>query len=98
MGNAGCFKFRRRQEETDESKAYEPLLHQEEKDAVNNLLKYYDEGTSMVHFAVTVYCSSWYRKFPINKPFTRSIKSLDCAKLFRQRGATKDCSLLLLRD
>ena len=48
MGNAGCFKFRRRQEEPDEAKAYEPLLHQEEKDAVNNLLKYYDEGTISV--------------------------------------------------
>lgn len=45
MGNGGCLKFRRRRQEAEEAKAYEPLLHQEEKEAVNNLLKYYDEGT-----------------------------------------------------
>ena len=45
MGNGSCFQFKRRQVRSEDAKAYEPLLHQEEKEAVSNLLKYYDEGT-----------------------------------------------------
>jgi len=44
MGNGSCFDFRRRRVQTEEGRAFEPLLHQEEKEAVNDLLKYYDEG------------------------------------------------------
>lgn len=44
MGNGSCFAFKRRRVRSDEAKVYEPLLHQEEKEAVNNLLRYYDEG------------------------------------------------------
>lgn len=44
MGNGSCFGFKRRRAQTEEARALEPLLHQEEKEAVNNLLKYYDEG------------------------------------------------------
>ena len=33
-------------------KSYEPLLQQEEKEAVNNLLKYYDEGKKKVVCAI----------------------------------------------
>ena len=44
MGNGGCCRFRRRRVQTVDVKSYEPLLQQEEKEAVSNLLKYYDEG------------------------------------------------------
>ena len=44
MGNGSCYKFRRRRLQSVDAKSFEPLLQQEEKEAVNNLLKYYDEG------------------------------------------------------
>ena len=49
MGNGSCFEFKRRRAQTAEAKAYEPLLHQEEKEAVSNLLKYYDEGIKNIY-------------------------------------------------
>lgn len=45
MGNDYCFNFRRRRARAVEAKVLEPLLHQEEREAVDNLLKYYDEGS-----------------------------------------------------
>ena len=47
MGNGGCCTFRRRRLQAVDVKSYEPLLQQEEKEAVNNLLKYYDEGKNI---------------------------------------------------
>ena len=44
MGNGSCCKFKRRRLQSVDAKSFEPLLQQEEKEAVNNLLKYYDEG------------------------------------------------------
>ena len=48
MGNGGCCTFRRRRLQSVDAKTYEPLLQQEEKEAVSNLLKYYDEGKNIV--------------------------------------------------
>lgn len=52
MGNGGCCRFRRRRLQAVDAKSYEPLLQQEEKEAVNNLLKYYDEGKKKVIWAI----------------------------------------------
>jgi len=41
MGNKCCVAS---SVESDDIKITEPLLHQEEKEAIDNLLKYYDEG------------------------------------------------------
>ena len=70
MGNGGCCKFSRERLQSVDAKSYEPLLHQEEKEAVNNLLKYYDEGTKIDPlcriFETTMIC----REFSIDEPFT----------------------------